>query len=279
MLVSLPLSFHYHPEAGSASICSPDAAVTDVFDDGHIQVTRQAIADFVHTVGWRAIINLKVIFPKAIDHDLLQLVYLSNNFPMLPGTQSLKRGDVVETRVQVNAVLNPASGRMVGICGTISRYGRLIMEVTSQLLCRGTCTDYENTFQRKIAGMALMFRLSISIRFQDEKIFSSVETLRQLLARLSTKECITGQGHINPIINYLERHGTSIKQHVNFDNAIPLNAKTERLTRALASNEEYGHISGDYNPIHVSRTLPSYANFARTITHGILLISGNQISS
>ena len=60
--------------------------------------------DFAIVVGWKAII--KAIFPKAIDGDLLKLVHLSNSFRMLPGAEPLKKDDVVETRAQINAVLN-----------------------------------------------------------------------------------------------------------------------------------------------------------------------------
>jgi len=57
-----------------------------------------------------------------------------------------KKDDVVETTAQINTVLNQASGKMVEVCGTISRDGLPIMEVTSQLLYRDNYTDYENTF-------------------------------------------------------------------------------------------------------------------------------------
>ena len=309
-----------------------DASVTDVFDGGQATVTGQAIADFVHAVGnngkafverpgkviyapmdfaivvgWRAII--KAIFPKAIDGDLFKLVHLSNSFRMLPGAEPLKKDNVVETTAQINADLNQAPGKMVDVCGTISREGKSIMEVTSQFLYRGVYTDYENTFQRKIETpmqvylassrdvavfmskewfhlddpdtelleKTVTFHLSSFIRFKDEKIFSSVETLGQVLVELPTKEIIqvasveyiTGQSHGNPVIDYLQRRGTSIEQPVTFDNAIPLNAKTELLIRAPASNEGYARVSGDFNPIHVSKTFSSYANLAGTITHGM----------
>ena len=39
---------------------------------------------------------------------------------------------------------------MVEVCGTITRDGEAVMEVTSQFLYRGTYTDFENTFQRKV---------------------------------------------------------------------------------------------------------------------------------
>ncbi|KAG0136474.1 hypothetical protein HOY82DRAFT_69800 [Tuber indicum] len=97
----------------------------------------------------------------------------------------------------------------------------------------------------KPLGKTLMFRLSSFIRFQDERIFSSVETLGHVAVELPTEEVlrvaslqrITGQGHRNPVIDYLQCHGTSVKQPVNPESAIPLNAKTELPTRAPASNQ------------------------------------------
>jgi len=140
-------------------------AVTDVFDGGRAQVTGRGIADFAHAVGsngeaiverpgkivyapmdfaivvgWKAII--KAIFPKAVDGDLLKLVHLSNSFLMRPGAEPLKKDDIVETKARINAVLNKASKKMVEVCGTISRDGRPLMEVTSQFSYRSTYTDY-----------------------------------------------------------------------------------------------------------------------------------------
>ncbi|KAL7270274.1 beta subunit of fatty acid synthetase [Rhizina undulata] len=323
--------FYYRLWFGDEKMPS-DAAVTDVFEGGSTKVTGQAIADFVHAVGnngeafverpgktvfapmdfaivvgWKAII--KAIFPKAIDGDLLRLVHLSNSFRMLPGAEPLKKDDVVDTKAQINAVLNQESGKMVEVCGTISREGRPVMEVVSQFLYRGVYTDYENTFQRKIEtpmqvhlattkdvavlrskewfqfddsdtellNKTITFRLSSFIRFKNKTVFSSVETMGQVLLELPTKEIIqvasveysAGESHGNPVIDYLQRHGSSIEQPVNFDNAIPLNAKTQLVIRAPASNEGYARVSGDYNPIHVSRTFSKYANLKGTITHGM----------
>lgn len=309
-----------------------DVAVTDVFDGGESTVTAKDIADFVHAVGnngeafvqrpgktvyapmdfaivvgWKAI--MKAIFPKAIDGDLLRLVHLSNSFRMLPGADHFKKGDVVTSKAQINAVINQDSGKMVEVCGTISRDGRPVMEVVSQFLYRGTYTDYENTFQRKVddpvhvhltstkdvavlrskewfhlddpetdlLNKKVTFHLSSFVRFQNKTIFSSVETIGQVLLELDTKEVIqvasveysAGQSHGNPVLDYLKRHGKTVEQHILFENAIPLNGKTELITRAPASNEGYARVSGDYNPIHVSRTFASYANLVGTITHGM----------
>ncbi|KAF8473168.1 fatty acid synthase beta subunit dehydratase [Kalaharituber pfeilii] len=309
-----------------------NASMTDVFDGGRTVVTGKAIADFVHAVGnngeafverpgkvvyapmdfaivvgWKAII--KAIFPKAIDGDLLRLVHLSNSFRMLPGAEPLKKDDIVDTTAQINAVLNQDSGKMVEVCGTITREGKPIMEVVSQFLYRGAYKDFENTFQRKVEtpmqlhlkttkdvaalksrewfclddpdtellNKTITFRLSSFIRFKNKTVFSSVETVGQVLLELPTKEIIqvasveysAGESHGNPVIEYLQRHGSSIEQPVNFENPIPLHSNTPLIIRAPASNEGYARVSGDYNPIHVSRTFSKYASLKGTITHGM----------
>ncbi|KAI9832727.1 MAG: beta subunit of fatty acid synthetase [Phylliscum demangeonii] len=354
--VALPLYFRYHPEKGYAPIHEEmsdrnvrikefyyriwfaddklplDASVTDTFEGGTVEVSGQAIQDFVHAVGnngeafversgkdllapmdfaivvgWKAII--KPIFPKAVDGDLLKLVHLSNGYRMLPGAEPLKKGDVVSTTAQINAIINQDSGKMVEVCGTITRQGEPVMEVISQFLYRGTYTDYENTFQRKnerpwqvqlatsrdvavlrskdwiqideeavdLLGQTLTFRLQTLVRFKDRAVFQSVQTVGQVLLELPTKEVVqvadvaysAGVSTGNPVIDYLERHGAAIEQPVNFEHAIPLNGKTSLVFRAPSSNETYARVSGDYNPIHVSRVFSSYANLPGTITHGM----------
>lgn len=263
--------------------------------------------DFAIVAGWKAI--TKPIFPRTIDGDLLKLVHLSNGFKMVPGAEPLKVGDVLDTTAQINAVINQESGKMVEVCGTIKRDGKPIMHVTSQFLYRGDYLDFENTFQRKdevpmqvhlatsrdvailrskewfrmdesefeLLGQTLTFRLQSLIRFKNKTVFSNVQTIGQVLLELPTKEVIqvasveyeAGTSHGNPVIDYLQRNGTSIEQPVYFENPIPLSGKTALELRAPASNETYARVSGDYNPIHVSRVFSSYANLPGTITHGM----------
>lgn len=309
-----------------------DTPTTNVFDGGKATIVTQDVADFVHAVGntgeafvdrpgkeifapmdfaivvgWKAI--TKPIFPRAIDGDLLKLVHLSNGFRMLPGAEPLKVGDELHTSARINAVLNQESGKMVEVCGTITRRGQPVMEVTSQFLYRGTYTDYENTFQRQqetpmqvtlatskdvavlrskewfhldepdidLLGQTLTFHLSSLVRFKNKTVFSNVETVGQVEVELPTKEIIqvasvqydAGASHGNPVIDYLQRHGQTIDQPVNFENAIPLSGKTPLSLKAPASNETYARVSGDYNPIHVARIFASYANLPGTITHGM----------
>lgn len=305
---------------------------TSTFDGGRSEVTGQAIADFVHAVGntgeafverpgkevlapmdfaivvgWKAI--TKPIFPRAIDGDLLKLVHLSNSFRMVHGAEPLKKGDVLDTTAQINAVLNQDSGKMVEVCGTIKRGGAPVMIVTTQFLYRGAYSDFENTFQRKdetpvqlhlgsskdvavlrskewfnmdednidLLGKTLTFRLQTLMHFKTKTLYSRVETIGQVLLELPTKEIIqvasvdynAGVSHGNPVIDYLQRYGSSIEQPVNFENPIPLSGKTPLVLRAPASNETYARVSGDYNPIHVSRVFSSYAGLPGTITHGM----------
>ncbi|KAI9736207.1 MAG: beta subunit of fatty acid synthetase [Cirrosporium novae-zelandiae] len=309
-----------------------DVPITSTFEGGSAVVSSQAIADFVYAVnntgeafvdrsdkevfapmdfaivvGWKAI--TKPIFPRAIDGDLLQLVHLSNGFRMVPGASPFKKGDVLDTSAQINAIVNQDSGKMVEVCGTIRRDNKPIMEVTSQFLYRGTYTDFENTFQRKhetpmqvhlssskdvavlkskewfildepstdLLDQTLIFRLQTNVEFKDKTTFSRVQTFGQVLLELSTKEIIqvasvdytAAESHGNPVIDYLQRNGSSIEQPVNFENPIPLNGKTPLSVRAPATNETYARVSGDYNPIHVSRVFSSYANLPGTITHGM----------
>ena len=312
-----------------------DALVTSKFDGGNATITSEAINEFVHAVGntgeafvdrpekimyapmdfaivvgWKAI--TKPIFPRTIDGDLLKLVHLSNAFRMMPGAEPLKKGDEVSTTAQINAVINQESGKMVEVCGTISRDGKAVMEVTSQFLYRGDYTDFENTFQRKVEmpmqihlattkdvavlrskewfvlddiatpenellGQTLIFRLHTLVRFKNRSVFSHVETRGQVLVELPTKEIIqvatveyeAGESHGNPVIDYLQRNGSSIEQPINFENPIPLSGKTPLQLRAPASNETYARVSGDYNPIHVSRVFAAYASLPGTITHGM----------
>ena len=311
--------------------CPFDTPVTAQFDGGSATVTSEAIQDFVHAVGntgeafvdrpgktvyapldfaiclgWKAI--TKPIFPRAIDGDLLQLVHLSNSFRMMPGEEPLKKGDQVSTVAEVNAVLNQDAGKMVEVCGTISRNDKTVIEVTSQFLYRGSYDDFENTFQRTtekpvnvhlgtskdvailrskewfqlenpdidLTNQTLTFRLQSLLRFKDKTVYKSIETLGQVLLELPTKEVIqiasveysAGVSHGNPVMDYLQRFGSVIEQPVIFENAIPLSGKGLDL-KAPSSGENYAQASGDYNPIHVSRVFSSYANLPGTITHGM----------
>ena len=112
--------------------------------------------------------------------------------------------------------------------------------------------DENSNTDIELLGQTLTFRLQSLVRFKNKTIFSHVETRGQVLLELPTKEIIqvatvdyeAGDSHGNPVIDYLQRHGSSIEQPINFENPIPLSGKTPLQLRAPASNETYARVSG-----------------------------------
>lgn len=269
---------------------------------------KKALApmDFAIVVGWRAII--KAIFPKTVDGDLLKLVHLSNGYRMIPGASPLQNGDVVSTKADIKAVLNQASGKMVEVVGTIFREGKPVMEVTSTFLYRGEYVDFENTFQKvtetpvqisfksakdiailrskewfhleneiDLLDKTLTFRSESKFKFKTANVYSSIETNGEVFLELPTKEIIqvgtisyeAGKSFGNPVTDYFNRNGTTFEEAVTFENVIPISSGEELTSKAPGTNEPYAKVSGDYNPIHVSRVFAAYAKLPGTITHGM----------
>ncbi|GME81857.1 unnamed protein product [Ambrosiozyma monospora] len=180
------------------------------------------------------------------------------------------------------------------------------MEVTSAFFYRGTYTDFNNTFQKttetpyevKVAtakdaavlrskewfhydenvdllNKTLIFRLKSVNKFKSANVFSSVETTGAVYTETTSKEVKqiaevnyhAAFSYGNPVIDYLTRNGNPIEQPILFENPIPLSAAI--TTKAPTTNETYAAVSGDFNPIHVSRVFASYADLPGTITHGM----------
>lgn len=136
----------------------------------------------------------------------------------------------------------------------------------------------DNALDMDLLGKTLTFRLETLVKFKAKGVFEEVETRGQVELELPTKEIVQvasvdyshkGSSHGNPVIDYLQRIGSSIEQPIMFENPIPLSGKTPLQLKAPASNEGYARVSGDYNPIHVSRVFANYANLPGTITHGM----------
>lgn len=260
--------------------------------------------DFAIVVGWRAII--KAIFPETVDGDLLKLVHLSNGYRMIPGATLLQEGDLISTTAIIKAVVNQPTGKVVEVVGTLSRDGKPVMEVNSSFFYRGNYTDFENTFQKTVdpvyemhikspkdiavlrskewfqlddedcdlLGKILTFETETQVTFKNANVFSSVECVGPIKMELPTKEKIeigvvdyqAGESFGNPVVDFLKRNGSTLEQKVNLENAIPIVTVD---SQSPSTNEPYGKISGDLNPIHVSRHFASYADLPGTITHGM----------
>lgn len=262
--------------------------------------------DFAIVIGWKAII--KAIFPKTVDGDLLKLVHLSNGYRLIPGAGHLKTNDVVNAKADIRAVVNQPSGKMVEVVGTIYRDSKPVLEVTSQFLYRGEYNDYENTFQNvdeniyeidlksnkdltvlkskewfhlekdiDLLGKTVSVRCESVYKFKAANLYSSIITTGKVHLELPTKEIIevgsinyeAGKSYGNPVTDYLSRNGRTVEEAVKFENAIPISSGEELTTKAPSTNEPYAIVSGDYNPIHVSRVFANYANLPGTITHGM----------
>lgn len=266
--------------------------------------TMLAPMDFAIIVGWKVII--KAIFPKSIDGDLLKLVHMSNGYRMIPGAKPLQVGDVISSSAIIKSVVNQSSGKVVEVVGTLKREGKPVMEVTSSFFYRGSYIDFENTFQNttepiyhvqiksskdvavlkskewfqlydeniKLLGQTLTFETETEVTFKNETVFSSVRCNGKILMELPTKETVeigvvnyeAGESHGNPVTDYLARNGTPLEQKVNLESSIPI---AVRYSHSPGTNEPYARVSGDLNPIHVSRHFANYANLPGTITHGM----------
>lgn len=262
--------------------------------------------DFAIVVGWKAI--MMAIFPETVDGDLLKLVHLSNGYRMIPGAEPLQKDDVVSSDAVIKAVLNQPSGKMVEVVGTIYRDSKPVMEVTSQFLYRGEYVDFENTFQKvtedpvqiafksakdlailrskewfhlerdvELLNQVLTFRCESVYKFKSANVYSSITTTGNVYLELPTKEVIqigsvnyeAGVTLGNPVTDYFTRNGNTIEQAIKFENVIPLSSGEELTSKAPSTNEPYAKVSGDYNPIHVSRVFAAYAKLPGTITHGM----------
>lgn len=281
-------------------------AIGNTCEDFVARSGRKMLApmDFAIVVGWRVII--KAIFPNAVDGDLLKLVHMSNGYRMIPGAKPMQEGDVISTSAVIKSVVNQPNGKVVEVVGTLVRDNQPVMEVTSSFFYRGSYDDFENTFEKTVEpvykleisspkniavlrskewfqlddedidlmGKVLSFETETEVTFKNPSVFSSVKCQGKILMELPTKETVeigvvdyeAGESHGNPVIDYLSRNGSTLEHKVNLENAIPI---AVRDSQSPSTNEPYARVSGDLNPIHVSRHFASYANLPGTITHGM----------
>ncbi|KAI1806979.1 fatty acid synthase beta subunit [Daldinia bambusicola] len=133
-----------------------------------------------------------------------------------------------------------------------------------------------------LLGHNVVFKLHTSTRFSDKVVFASVETTGTVEVETpSTKELVRvgtvnyvseGPSRGNPVLEYLARNGSKLDQPVYFKHPIPIQnnySKAPLEIEAPVSNENYARVSGDFNPVHVSRVFSKYVNLPGTITHGM----------
>ncbi|KAJ1948269.1 fatty acid synthase alpha subunit Lsd1, partial [Linderina macrospora] len=129
-----------------------------------------------------------------------------------------------------------------------------------------------------VPGTVLEFELSSHYRFKSETVYSYIQTTGRVMRR---NPCVPGQkvvvGEVdfecyeslgNPVIAFLQRHGTGMDPVSLFDGpGIPVQKKMRVV--APRSAAPYAAASGDFNPIHTNPYMASYAGLPSTIIHGM----------
>jgi fatty acid synthase subunit beta, fungi type len=130
----------------------------------------------------------------------------------------------------------------------------------------------------ELLGQSLIFQLQSLIRFETSTTWRSVETFGKVFVQLpsskrhrlvATVMYSAGNSTSNPVTDYLQRHGRLITETLTLENPQHLGEQDWLRITAPASNQAYARASGDFNPIHVSRTFAKYANLPGPITHGM----------
>ncbi|KAE8554462.1 hypothetical protein EYB25_003001 [Talaromyces marneffei] len=303
-----------------------DAQTTQEFSGETITITRESISSFLQATGssseaylsranqelpapldfgiviaWKAL--LKPIFLKQIGGNILNLVHLSNKFKRVEGAGILKAGDTVSTSSRITAVRIQDAGKVVEVLAVVTKDGRPVMEVVSAFMYRGTYTDFESTFERKVESsmqVHLDSRKAVAI-LQSKPWFQLTNPDSELLGRtfifrLETRtqakatatygtvfeqqatdgehpvasiNYTTAPSLTNPILRYLSTHGSEVEGPVVLEKAIPVHgASGIPLVRPMGS-AAYAKVSGDFNPIHVSNTFALLAGLPGPIVHGM----------
>lgn len=190
---------------------------------------------------------MKLIFPSAIDGDLLKLVHMSNGFRMVDGAKPLQVGMSAKRRL-ASSVINANESKIVKVNGYVYRAGERVIEVVSPFLYRSRFVDYENTFETTeeldygvplesdaaagvlqskewegwedetkplLAGTSLIFRIQSQVPFKDKTFCRNASVSGDIFVRNQLKVLVkVGSADFqqdgsqgNPALAYLQRHG------------------------------------------------------------------------
>ncbi|RAH54459.1 malonyl CoA-acyl carrier protein transacylase [Aspergillus piperis CBS 112811] len=262
--------------------------------------------DYAIVVAWKSV--MKPLFTNGISGNLMKLVHLSNQFRRLGSSNPIRDGDVLSSRARIRAILNEDSGKVVEVSSLITRDNVDIVEVVSRFMYRGSYTDYDIAFRQTkepkidlqltsvkdvavlhskpwfvpgdrdldLRGYKLTFELETHAHFQSKSLYRQQRCFGHVYGRSPAGEVLevayidytVGISTSNPIMDYLKRLGSVVDQPVLFQSPITLGGG-ELQFKSPSSNQEYAVVSGDYNPIHVSKAFAAYADLPDTITHGM----------
>ncbi|KAI9826790.1 MAG: hypothetical protein M1819_007261 [Sarea resinae] len=125
-----------------------------------------------------------------------------------------------------------------------------------------------------LLNKTLLFDLESLYSYSDYTQYDRVDTTGRVVLQSSkgaievaTVNYSAGSSVKNAVTDFLQRHGSPVKQPFIFERPITLHA--ELRLQMPESNEPYSRASGDYNPIHVSRIFAQCAGHQQAITHGM----------
>jgi fatty acid synthase subunit alpha, fungi type len=138
--------------------------------------------------------------------------------------------------------------------------------------------EWDDMSPSLLAGTSLIFRIQSQVSFKDKTTYRNVSVSGDIFVRNQLKVLVKvgsvdfqrddSQG--NPVLAYLQRHGTPQGLTTPLANGYSLNTPDVTTTfNAPLTNEPYSKISGDFNPIHVNPYFSDFASLPATITHGM----------
>jgi fatty acid synthase subunit beta len=143
--------------------------------------------------------------------------------------------------------------------------------------------EWDDGTKPLMPGTSLFFRIQSQVSFKDKTPYRDVSVSGDVFVRDQLKDDVKvgsfdfqqddSQG--NPVLAYLQRHGTPKGLLTPLANEGYTFANTAGTTvfNAPLTNEPYSNISGAYSPIHINPYFSDFASLPRatTITHGLLV--------
>ena len=139
--------------------------------------------------------------------------------------------------------------------------------------------EWENESSPLLAGTSLIFRIQSQVSFKDRTAYRNVsisgdifiKNQLKVLVKVGSVDFQQDDSQGNPVLAYLQRHGTPLGLTTPLANEGYKLANPDVSTafNAPLTNEPYSKISGDFNPIHINPYFSDFASLPATITHGL----------
>ncbi|KAG5646963.1 hypothetical protein DXG03_001686 [Asterophora parasitica] len=139
--------------------------------------------------------------------------------------------------------------------------------------------EWDDDSKPLLAGTSLIFRIRSQVSFKDKTNYRNVSVSGEIFTRNQLKVLVKvgsvdfqqEDSHGNPVLAYIQRHGTAEGVVTPLPNGGYTLTNTDGSTvfNSPLTNEPYSKISGDFNPIHVNPYFSDYASLPATITHGL----------